>query len=78
MIQAKYVRDRQTPKGRPIGYADDTGQVKSTQALIAITGHASLSEIQRYTKAADQKRARAIGDGKGQIANINCQTYGLV
>jgi hypothetical protein len=30
--------------------------VKSTQALIAITGHASLSEIQTYTKAADQKR----------------------
>ena len=33
MIQAKYVRDRQTPKGRPIGYADDTGQVKSAQAF---------------------------------------------
>jgi hypothetical protein len=33
MIQEKFVRDRQTPKGRPIGYADDTGQVKSTQAF---------------------------------------------
>jgi hypothetical protein len=25
-------------------------------AIAAITGHASLSEVQRYTKAVDQKR----------------------
>jgi integrase len=28
----------------------------TTHEIAAITGHASLSEVQRYTKAADQKR----------------------
>jgi integrase len=43
----------------------------STQEIMAISGHKSLSEIERYTKAADQKHmaeraiARTDSVGKG-------------
>jgi integrase len=40
----------------------------STHEIAAITGHASLKEVARYTEAADRKR------GHGQSANIDCQT----
>jgi hypothetical protein len=34
--------------------------------IAAITGHASLREIARYTKAADQQRPRPCGHGEGE------------
>ncbi len=40
--------------------------------IAAITGHASLREIVRYTKAADQVRLAVAAMDK--VANIDCQT----
>ena len=42
--------------------------------IAAITGHASLKEIVRYTATADRKRLRDQRDGEGENQNIECQT----
>jgi hypothetical protein len=42
--------------------------------IAAITGHASLREVARYTKAADQKWLAAAAMEKGQSANNKWQT----
>jgi hypothetical protein len=46
--------------------------------IAAITGNASLNEIQRCTRAADQKAPRVFRGGKRQIANIHCQNFSVV
>jgi len=38
--------------------------------IAAITGHASLKEVQRYTKAADQKRLAAAAMQKVAVKNL--------
>ena len=42
--------------------------------IAAITGHASLAEVQRYTPERRPKAPRNSSDGKGQSANGNWQT----
>jgi Phage integrase family len=43
--------------------------------IAAITGHASLREVARYTKAADQKRLAAAAMGKVKSENIKWLTF---
>ena len=67
MIQAKYVRDRQTPKGRPIGYADDTGQVKSAATLYR-AGVTSVETSTRCARIAASSGAYSQRAGKSLFA----------
>ncbi len=50
----------------------------SEHEIGAITGHATLREIVRYTKAADQRRLASCGDGKGESENIKWLTEQIV
>jgi enterobacteria phage integrase len=45
----------------------------SSKQIAAITGHKSLAEIERYTRAADQERL-AIEAVEKQVGNIDWQT----
>ena len=46
----------------------------TSQEIMAITGHRSLSEAERYTKAANKNQARSLSYGKVQMKNIRCPT----
>jgi len=70
MIQAKYVRDRQTPKGRPIGYADDTGQVKSAATLY----RAGVTSVETSTRCA---RIAASSGAYSQRAGKSLQGFAI-
>jgi integrase len=45
----------------------------SSKQIAAITGHKSLAEIERYTRAADQERL-AVEAVEKQVRNIDWQT----
>jgi integrase/recombinase XerD len=42
----------------------------TTHELMAISGHRTLSEVQRYTDAVDRKRLAESGMAKRQVANL--------
>jgi hypothetical protein len=49
----------------------------TTHELMAISGHKTLSEVQRYTTAADKKRLAASGMAKRQAQSVNTAVSNL-
>ena len=56
----------------------------TTHELMAISGHKTLAEVERYTKRGERQGARHVGHGEaarraqtgnGQVTNLAAQTY---